>query len=232
MTRILVVDDEPQTLRTLRILLSAHGHEVLVAADAAAALEAAARYLPDLILLDLGLPDLDGTTVIATLRAWSSVPVLVLSGRTDAADKVEALDAGADDYVTKPFSTDELMARLRALLRRTEANTVTDPVVTIGHYQVDLAAKTVQRTPTAPASAPEQVHLTKTEWAVLDILVRNPDQLVPGTRILRQVWGPTYQSETNYLRFYLAKLRQKLEPEPARPTHLITEVGMGYRYRP
>ena len=170
MMRVLVVDDEPQLLRALRINLSARRYEVVVAADGAAALEAAARHLPDLVILDLGLPDMDGTEVIAGLRGWTKVPILVLSGRADAADKVDALDAGADDYVTKPFSMEELMARLRALQRRAESESGADePVVLIGHFSVDLAAKTVVKRPDAPAAAPETVHLTKTEWAVLEI---------------------------------------------------------------
>jgi two-component system KDP operon response regulator KdpE len=233
MMRVLVVDDEPQLLRALRINLSARRYEVVVAADGAAALEAAARHLPDLVILDLGLPDMDGAEVIAGLRGWTKVPILVLSGRADAADKVDALDAGADDYVTKPFSMEELMARLRALQRRAEADGAADePIVLIGHFSVDLAAKTVSRRPDAPREAPETVHLTKTEWAVLEVLVRNPGRLVSGKQLLQQVWGPAYQSETNYLRFYLARLRQKLEPEPSRPTQLLTEPGMGYRFQP
>jgi two-component system, OmpR family, KDP operon response regulator KdpE len=230
--RVLVVDDEPQLLRALRINLSARRYEVVVAADGAAALEAAARHVPDIVVLDLGLPDMDGTDVIAGLRGWTKVPILVLSGRADAAEKVDALDAGADDYVTKPFSMDELMARLRALLRRAEAENAAEPQVMIGHYEVDLAAKTVTRMADAPEDVPEAVHLTKTEWAVLEVLVRNPGRLVSGKQLLQQVWGPSYQSETNYLRFYLAKLRQKLEPEPSHPRQLLTEPGMGYRFQP
>jgi two-component system, OmpR family, KDP operon response regulator KdpE len=233
MMRVLVVDDEPQLLRALRINLSARHYEVIVAADGATALEVAARHIPDLVILDLGLPDMDGTEVIAGLRGWTKVPILVLSGRVDAADKVEALDAGADDYVTKPFSMEELMARLRVLQRRAEAEASTDePVVLIGHFSIDLAAKTVVRRPDAPADAPETVHLTKTEWAVLEVLVRHPGRLVSGKLLLQQVWGPAYESETNYLRFYLAKLRQKLEPEPSHPRQLLTEPGMGYRFQP
>ena len=233
MIRVLVVDDEPQLLRALKINLSARRYEVVVAADGASALEAAARHIPDLVILDLGLPDMDGTEVIAGLRGWTKVPILVLSGRVDAADKVEALDAGADDYVTKPFSMEEVMARLRVLQRRAEAESGADePVVLIGHFSVDLAAKTVVKRPDAPASAPETVHLTKTEWAVLEVLVRNPGRLVSGKLLLQQVWGPAYESETNYLRFYLAKLRQKLEPEPSHPRQLLTEPGMGYRFQP
>ena len=233
MMRVLVVDDEPQLLRALRINLSARRYEVVVAADGAAALEAAGRHLPDLVILDLGLPDMDGTDVIAGLRGWTQVPILVLSGRTDAADKVDALDAGADDYMTKPFSPEELMARLRALQRRAETDAgAAEPVVLIGHFSVDLAAKTVTRRADAPADAAQTVHLTKTEWAVLEVLVRNPGRLVSGKQLLQQVWGPAYESETNYLRFYLAKLRQKLEPEPSEPRQLLTETGMGYRFQP
>jgi two-component system, OmpR family, KDP operon response regulator KdpE len=230
--RVLVVDDEPQLLRAMRINLSARRYEVVVAADGATALDLAARHAPDLVVLDLGLPDMDGTDVIAGLRGWTKVPILVLSGRTDAADKVDALDAGADDYVTKPFSMDELMARLRALVRRLESEQDARQTADVGHYSVDLAAKTVLRRPDAPASGPEQIHLTKTEWAVLEILVRNPGRLVSGKHILQQVWGPAYEAQTNYLRFYLAKLRQKLEPDPAHPRQLITEPGMGYRFQP
>ena len=232
MIRVLVVDDEPQLLRALRINLSARRYEVVVAADGAAALEAAARHVPDIVVLDLGLPDMDGSDVIAGLRGWTKVPILVLSGRADSADKVDALDAGADDYVTKPFSMDELMARLRALLRRAEAENPPQPVAVIGHYTVDLSAKSVLRNAEAPETFPEQVHLTKTEWAVLEMLVLNPGRLVSGKQILQQVWGPSYESETNYLRFYLAKLRQKLEPEPSHPRQLLTEPGMGYRFQP
>jgi two-component system KDP operon response regulator KdpE len=231
--RVLVVDDEPQLMRALRINLSARRYEVVVAADGASALEAAARHLPDLVILDLGLPDMDGTEVIAGLRGWTKVPILVLSGRADAADKVDALDAGADDYVTKPFSMEELMARLRALQRRAETDSGADePIVLIGHFSVDLSAKTVTKLPDAPPEGPEAVHLTKTEWAVLEVLVRNPGRLVSGKQLLQQVWGPAYESETNYLRFYLAKLRQKLEPEPSHPRQLLTEPGMGYRFQP
>jgi two-component system KDP operon response regulator KdpE len=233
MMRVLVVDDEPQLLRALRINLSARRYEVVVAADGASALEAAARHLPDLVVLDLGLPDMDGAEVIAGLRGWTKVPILVLSGRADASDKVDALDAGADDYVTKPFSMEELMARLRALQRRVESEGGADePVVQIGNFSVDLSAKTVTPAADAPAGTPEAVHLTKTEWAVLGVLVRNPGRLVSGKQLLQQVWGPAYESETNYLRFYLAKLRQKLEPEPSHPRQLLTEPGMGYRFEP
>ena len=233
MMRVLVVDDEPQLMRALRINLTARRYEVVVAADGATALEVAARHIPDLVILDLGLPDMDGTEVIAGLRGWTKVPILVLSGRVDATDKVDALDAGADDYVTKPFSMEELMARLRALQRRAESDAnADDPIVLVGHFSVDLANKTVTRRPDAPADVPATVHLTKTEWAVLEVLARNPGRLVSGKQLLQEVWGPAYESETNYLRFYLARLRQKLEPEPSHPRQLLTEPGMGYRFQP
>ena len=232
MIRILVVDDEKQLLRALRINLAARRYEVVTAEDGATALQAAAKHVPDLVVLDLGLPDMDGTDVIAGLRGWSNTPIVVLSGRTDASDIVAALDAGADDYVTKPFNMDELLARIRAQLRRTQADTAPVPVVAVGHYNVDLTAKTVHRLPQAPANVPEQVHLTKTEWAVLEVLLRNPGRLVSGKQILLDVWGPTYENQTNYLRFYLTRLRQKLEPEPSRPRQLLTDPGMGYRFQP
>jgi two-component system KDP operon response regulator KdpE len=235
MIRVLVVDDEPQLMRALRINLTARRYEVVVAADGAAALEAASRHLPDLVVLDLGLPDMDGKDVIVGLRGWSKVPILVLSGRGDPHDKIDALDAGADDYVTKPFSMEELMARLRALQRRAEADAVAsanEPNVLIGHFSANMSAKTVTRRADAPAGTPEAVHLTRTEWAVLEVLVRNPGRLVSGKQILQQVWGPGHESEKSYLRFYLAKLRQKLEPEPSHPRQLLTEPGMGYRFQP
>ena len=232
MTRILVIDDEPQLLRTLRINLTARRYEVVVAADGATALDLAAKHPPDVVVLDLGLPDMDGGDVIAGLRGWTKVPILVLSGRGDASDKVDALDAGADDYVTKPFSMDELTARVRALLRRAEPDGPADPVVAVGHHHVDLAARTVVRTASAPDGVPETTRLTKTEWAVLEVLLRNPGRLVSGRQLLQQVWGPAYETETGYLRFYMARLRQKLEPEPSHPRQLLTEPGMGYRFQP
>jgi two-component system KDP operon response regulator KdpE len=237
MSRVLVVDDEPQLLRALRINLAARRYEVVVAPTGAAALRAAASQPPDVVILDLGLPDLDGADVIRGLRGWSQVPIIVLSGRADASDKVDALDAGADDYVTKPFSMDELMARLRAALRRGEG-TPPEAVVTIGYYDVDLVARTVTRRVDAPEPAAGEpapgatLRLTPTEWGVLDLLLRHPGQLVSSRQLLAEVWGPSYHHETNYLRFYLAQLRRKLEPEPSRPRHLITEPGMGYRFQP
>jgi two-component system, OmpR family, KDP operon response regulator KdpE len=223
-TTVLVVDDDPQILRALRITLTAHGYHVRVAADGAEGLRAAAEH-PDVIVLDLGLPDLDGTEVIKGVRGWSPVPIIVLSARTDSVDKVQALDAGADDYVTKPFGMDELLARLRAAVRRSAA-TDGEPVVDAGDFVVDLAAKRVRR---GPAGGGAEVHLTPTEWSIVEALARNHGRLVGRRELLREVWGPAYHNETNYLRVYLAQLRRKLEPEPGRPRHLITEPGMGYR---
>jgi two-component system KDP operon response regulator KdpE len=221
MTRILVVDDEPQILRALRINLRARGYDVDVAADGGGALKAAAAAPPDLVVLDLGLPDMEGADVIRGLRGWTAVPVIVLSGRAGSADKVAALDAGADDYVTKPFGVDELLARIRAVTRRA-GSPDTAPTVAVGGYTVDLAARAV--TP--------EVRLTPTEWHLLEILLRNPGKLVSQRQLLREVWGPQYQSETNYLRQYMAQLRRKLEQDPGHPRHLLTEPGMGYRFAP
>ncbi len=225
MTRVLVVDDEPQILRALRINLSVRGYEVVTAADGASALRAAAERPPEVIVLDLGLPDMDGIEVLAGLRGWCAAPVIVLSARTDSADKVAALDAGADDYVTKPFGMDEFLARLRAAVRRGESVAVTaDPVVVTDSFTVDLAAKTVTR-------GEVEVHLTPTEWGMLEMLVRNKGKLVGQKELLREVWGPAYSTETHYLRVYLAQLRRKLEDDPSHPRHLITEAGMGYRFQ-
>jgi two-component system KDP operon response regulator KdpE len=223
---VLVVDDDAQILRALRINLAARGYEVLTAADGSGALRAAADGHPDVVVLDLGLPDLDGTEVIAGLRGWTQVPIIVLSARIDSSDKVDALDAGADDYVTKPFGMAELLARLRAAVRRaTAAPPDGDPVVTTDSFTVDLVAKKVRR-------GDGEVHLTPTEWGILEQLVRNPGKLVGQRQLLQEVWGPAYRKETNYLRVYLAQLRRKLEPDPAHPRYLITEPGMGYRFEP
>jgi two-component system, OmpR family, KDP operon response regulator KdpE len=226
MTKVLVVDDEPQIVRALRINLAARGYQVVTAHDGTAALKAAAETRPDVVVLDLGLPDLDGTDVIAGLRGWTTVPILVLSARTDSSDKVEALDAGADDYVTKPFGMDELLARLRAAVRRAARPTdAGDAVLETASFTVDLVAKKVHRDGV-------EVHLTPTEWGVLEVLIRNRGRLVSQKQLLQEVWGPSYATETHYLRVYLAQLRRKLEPEPARPRHLVTEAGMGYRFEP
>ncbi|GIH20508.1 response regulator [Rugosimonospora africana] len=227
MTRILIVDDEPQILRALRINLTARQYDVLTAADGTAALHAARTDHPDLVVLDLGLPDIDGTQIIRSLRAWTPVPIVVLSGRTDSRDKVDALDAGADDYVTKPFSVDELLARIRAVTRRKTSPDAT-PDIRIGRYTVDLTDLSAYLT----EDPSHTVHLTRTEWQLLDVLVRSPGKLISQRQLLHDVWGPTYLGETQYLRQYMAQLRRKLEDDPARPRHLITEPGMGYRFRP
>jgi len=220
--KILIADDDPQILRALRITLSARGYEVDTAADGREALKLATEGHPDIIVLDLGMPGLTGIEVIEAVRAWSTVPILVVSGRSDSLDKVEALDAGADDYVTKPFAADELLARIRALGRRTPT-AVDEPVVSFGDVSVDLAAHVVTR-------AGATVRLTPTEWRLLELLVRNPDRLVSRETLLTEVWGPQYTTDTGYLRLYLAQLRKKLEAEPSNPRHLITETGMGYRF--
>jgi two-component system, OmpR family, KDP operon response regulator KdpE len=223
--KVLVVDDESQIVRTLRINLTARGYEVATAADGGEALRVAAAVRPDVVVLDLGLPDIDGSTVIEGLRGWTAVPIIVLSARTDSGDKVSALDAGADDYVTKPFGMDELLARLRAAVRRASATVPGGEaaVVETDAFTVDLAAKKVLRDGA-------EVHLTPTEWGVLELLVRNKGKLVGQKQLLQEVWGPAYASETHYLRVYLAQLRRKLEPQPSHPRHLLTEAGMGYRF--
>lgn len=221
--RVLIVDDEPTLLRALSINLRARSYDVETAADGASALAAATRRPPDLVILDLGLPDMDGVEVILGLRAWCRAPIVVLSARETQAEKVAALDAGADDYVTKPFGMDEMLARIRAGLRRAAPVAEQAAVVTTGAFIVDLAAKRV----TTPAG---EVRLTPTEWAVLEVLVRNSGKHVGQRQLLQEVWGPAYGTETNYLRVYMAQLRRKLEPDPSRPRHLITEPGMGYRF--
>ena len=223
MTRVLIVDDEPGLRRALAINLRARGYTIDLAADATTALALAARHPPDAVVLDLGLPDMDGSAVIAGLRGWTRAPILVLSARTTQSDKVGALDAGADDYVTKPFGMDELLARLRAALRRS-ADGEEAPVVETVHFSVDLAARQVR----APDGEP--IRLTPTEWHLLEVLVRHEGKLVDRRSLLQEVWGPAYETETNYLRVYMAQLRRKLEPDPAHPRHLITEPGMGYRF--
>jgi two-component system KDP operon response regulator KdpE len=226
-TRVLVVDDEPQIARALRINLSARGYDVVTAHDGTAALRAAAETRPDVVVLDLGLPDMDGSAVIDGLRGWTSVPIIVLSARVESADKVAALDAGADDYVTKPFGMDELLARLRAAVRRSAAPGAAgeEAVIEAASFTVDLAARKVTRDGAV-------IHLTPTEWGVLELLVRNRGKLVGQKQLLHEVWGQAYESETHYLRVYLAQLRRKLEPQPSRPRHLLTEAGMGYRFEP
>jgi two-component system KDP operon response regulator KdpE len=228
MTRVLVVDDEPQMLRALRITLKARGYEVETAENGRTAIANASENPPELVILDLGLPDMDGVDVIAALRGWSRAPIVVLSGRTSSDDKVEALDAGADDYVTKPFAMDELLARMRAVVRRA-APEEEQPRVQIGECVIDLGALRAVKTHNGVA---EDVRLTPTEWRVLEVLVRNPGRLVTQRQLLTEVWGPVYVRETGYLRLYLAQLRRKLEIEPSRPRHLVTEAGIGYRFIP
>ena len=244
MTRVLVVDDEPQILRALRINLRVRDYDVHVAATGAEALEVAGRYPPDLVILDLGLPDLDGVEVIQGLRGWTKAPIIVLSGRADSVDKVEALDAGADDYITKPFGVEELLARMRAAVRRTGAADDL-PRIHLGPLVVDLAAKRVIRQAAVPAgdggsaaagggaaAQADDIRLTPTEWHLLEVLLRNPGKLLSRSQLLTEVWGPGYADATGNLRLYMAQLRRKLEPDPARPRWLITEPGMGYRYQP
>jgi two-component system, OmpR family, KDP operon response regulator KdpE len=223
MTRVLVVDDEPSILRALRINLAARDYQVSTAVDGTTGLAAVARDRPDVIILDLGLPDMDGTEVIHGVRGWTSIPIIVLSAWGQESAKVAALDAGADDYVTKPFGMDELLARLRAAVRRASP-APDEPVVSTPDFTVDLAAKRVIR-------GAEDVRLTPTEWQVLEILVRNSGRLVTQRHLLQEVWGQSYETESNYLRVYLAQLRRKLEPEPSKPKYLLTEPGMGYRFR-
>ena len=237
MTRVLVVDDEPQILRALRINLRVRDYDVHVAATGSEALQVASRYPPDLVILDLGLPDLDGVQVIQGLRGWTKAPIIVLSGRADSTDKVEALDAGADDYITKPFGVEELLARMRAAVRRT-GTPESLPRIQLGHLIVDLAAKRVPREAPVPAAgngaaaAPDDIRLTPTEWHLLEVLLRNPGKLLTRNQLLTEVWGPGYADATGNLRLYMAQLRRKLEPDSARPRWLITEPGMGYRYQP
>ena len=220
-TRVLVVDDDTQLLRALRITLSARGYEVSAAADGTTALAAASRNPPNLVILDLGLPDLDGVAIVQALRGWSTAPIIVLSARHTEYAKVDALDAGADDYVTKPFGMDELLARMRAALRRAAPGS-DKAILSTDAFTLDFAAKRVT-TPTG------NVHLTPTEWHLLEVLARARGKLVTQQQLLQQVWGPAYTTETNYLRVHLANLRRKLEPDPARPHYLITEPGIGYR---
>jgi two-component system KDP operon response regulator KdpE len=233
--RVLVVEDQAQLLRALSINLRARQYEVLTASTGRGALAVAAASPPDAMILDLGLPDVDGTEVIVSFRGWSQAPIIVLSGRTSPGDKIGALDAGADDYVTKPFAMGELLARLRAALRRDEVSGGgAAAVATIGRWAIDLSAHTIRpsddvRTDAADSPASR---LTPTEWRILGILLRRPEQLVSSAQLLAGVWGPGFENRTNYLRFHMARLRRKLEDDPSRPRHLLTEPGMGYRYQP
>jgi two-component system, OmpR family, KDP operon response regulator KdpE len=228
---VLIVEDEAELVRALRINLRARQYEVLTARTGREALALAATHPPDAIILDLGLPDIDGTEVIVELRRWYHAPIIVLSGRTSPGDKIGALDVGADDYVTKPFAMAELLARLRAALRRDEGGQTQPRPLAIGRWLVDLAAHQVRRA-NSTTEAPETLRLTPTEWRILEMLLRRPGQLVSSAQILTDVWGPGFQQRSNYLRFHMARLRRKLEDYPARPRHLLTEPGMGYRYQP
>jgi two-component system KDP operon response regulator KdpE len=225
-TKVVVIDDEDAICQALRINLTARDYVVAIATDGASGLAAVARERPDVVILDLGLPDMDGTDVIAGVRGWTNTPILVLSARENEAAKVKALDAGADDYVTKPFGMDELLARLRAAVRRNSSapDGSDSPSVVTDDFTVDLAAKRVART------AEGDLRLTPTEWQLLEILVRNRGRLVTQRQLLHDVWGPGYETESNYLRVYIAQLRRKLEPDPTRPRYLLTEPGMGYRF--
>jgi two-component system, OmpR family, KDP operon response regulator KdpE len=231
---ILIVEDEADLVRALRINLRARQYDVHTAGTGQEALAVAASHPPDAIILDLGLPDIDGTQVIVELRRWYHAPIIVLSGRTSPGDKIGALDVGADDYVTKPFAMAELLARLRAVLRRddNEAGHAQPPEAVIGRWRVDLTAHQVQRASGKDEDAGETLRLTPTEWRILEILLRRPGQLVGSAQLLTAAWGPGFQQRTNYLRFHMARLRRKLEDNPARPRHLLTEPGMGYRYQP
>ena len=226
MTDVLIVDDDTHLLRALRINLTARGYTVVTAADGRTARRAAAERQPDVVVLDLGLPDLDGTDVITELRTFTQAPIIVLSARTDSGDKVQALDRGADDYVTKPFGVEELAARLRAAVRRATATVAggEDMSLDAGNLTIDLGAKIVYRDG-------QQVRLTPTEWSILELLARNHGKLVSRSQLLHHIWGPAERKETSYLRVYLAQLRRKLEDDPAHPRHLVTEAGLGYRFR-
>ena len=223
-SRVLVVDDEPQIVRALTTNLRARGYDVTAAYDGEEALRAAAARPPDLVVLDLGLPGIDGIEVIRGLRGWTAIPIIVLSVRDDEDDKVAALDAGADDYVTKPFGMNELLARMRAASRRS-APVADEPVVTTPDFRIDLAAHQV-------FAHGEEVRLTPTEWHLVEILVRNPGKLITQRKLLQDVWGPSYDAETNYLRVFMARIRAKLEPDSSRPRYFTTEPGIGYRFRP
>ena len=222
MSKILVIEDEAPLRRALRIFLEAHDYVVVLAASGREGLDLAAREHPDVVILDLGLPDMDGVSVAAALRGWSTVPIVVLSARDAEPVKVAALDAGADDYVTKPFAMNEFLARLRAALRRA-APTEQERVIVTNDFTIDLGAKQIQHDG-------KELHLTPTEWQIVEVLARHRGKLVTQQQLLQQVWGPQYQRETHYLRIYMSQIRRKLEPDPSRPRYFITEPGMGYRF--
>jgi two-component system KDP operon response regulator KdpE len=224
MTSALIVEDDLRLARAVTISLRARGYDVRAASTASQALAVVREFTPDVIVLDLGLPDLDGTELIRQLRVWTDVPIVVLSGRSESTDKVDALDLGADDYVTKPFEIDELLARLRALVRRAPVGP-DDRIIEIGDSTIDLAARRVSR-------HGDDIRLTPTEWHLLEVLARNPGVLLSQRRLLAEVWGPGYESARGNLRLYMAQLRKKLEPDPSEPRHLINEPGLGYRLEP
>lgn len=226
--KILIADDDPQILRALRVTLTARGYQIVTAANGTEAINRGIEHHPDIYVLDLGMPELDGIDVIQGLRGWTQAPILVVSGRTGAADKVEALDAGADDYVTKPFSIDELLARLRALTRRVPSQE-SQPVVVMADITIDLAAKSLRR---RTAKGSEIIRLTPTEWQVLELLVRNAGKLVTRRSLLQDIWGSEHVTDSGYLRLYISQLRKKIEPDPKQPRYLMTESGMGYRFVP
>jgi two-component system KDP operon response regulator KdpE len=224
MTRILVVEDEPRLLRGLRVNLEARGYDVDAVVDGGAALRSAADRRPDVVILDLGLPDMDGIEVIHGLLSWGTMPIVVLSAREQESEKVAALDAGADDFITKPFGMGELLARIRAAARRA-APTDEQPEIRTRDFTIDLAAKRIER-------GGDEVHLTPTEWHLVEILVTHPRRLISQQQLLHEVWGPSYERETNYLRVYMAQIRRKLETDPAHPRYFLTEPSMGYRFDP
>jgi two-component system KDP operon response regulator KdpE len=221
-SKILVIEDEAPLRRALRIFLEAHDYAVVLAASGREGLDLAAKEHPDVVILDLGLPDMDGVTVAAALRGWSTVPIVVLSARDAEPVKVAALDAGADDYVTKPFAMNEFLARLRAALRRA-APTEQERVIVTHDFKIDLGAKQIHRDGS-------ELHLTPTEWQIVEVLARSRGKLITQQQLLKQVWGPQYERETHYLRIYMSQIRRKLEPDPSRPRYFITEPGMGYRF--
>jgi two-component system KDP operon response regulator KdpE len=222
-TKVVVVDDEAAICRALRINLTARSYDVKTASDGASGLAMVARERPDVVILDLGLPDMDGADVIRGIRGWSTAPIIILSARESEVTKVAALDAGADDYVTKPFGMDELLARLRAAVRRA-APAEDAPIITTDDFTIDLAAKRVRM------ADDSEIRLTPTQWQLLEVLVRNRGKLLTHKQLLHDVWGPTYSTEANYLRVFVAQLRRKLEPDPSNPRYLLTETGMGYRF--
>ncbi|WP_435300365.1 response regulator [Timonella sp. A28] len=233
--KILIADDDPQILRALRITLIARGYDVVFARDGGEAINKAIEHKPNLFMIDLGMPHLDGIEVITAVRGWSSAPILVVSGRTDSADKVAALDAGADDYVTKPFAIDELLARVRALVRRSHPDQAESaPVIDVGHVKIDLSAKTIVRSASNSqgASSDLPIRLTPTEWKILEILVRHSGKLVTRQTLLSEIWGTDRATDSGYLRLYMSQLRKKLELDPAHPQLFVTEPGMGYRFVP